>query len=126
MKLTPIQEIKCFLCGSSESKLFDRRFFRGELITNRICRACGFVYQSPRMSPTQLEEFYANEYRRLYQGDDGPVQKDFAVQKARAANLLEFTRSQGVNHLGRHLDIGSSIGYMLKTFMQKHQFLDEN
>lgn len=111
-------EVNCPLCGSQECSLFDLRVFRGEQVTNRLCRRCGFVYQSPRMPQEKLDQFYASEYRQLYQGDSAPVKKDLAIQKARADHLLGFMRSNGVNQLDRCLDIGSSAGLLLNAFSQ--------
>jgi hypothetical protein len=68
----------CPLCSSSQSLPFDQRTFRGQPVANRLCRACGLVYQSPRMSDAELEAFYAESYRQLYQGSQGPDAKDLA------------------------------------------------
>ena len=83
-----IQVETCPLCGGSQSRLFDQRSFRGQPVTNRVCRACGLVYQSPRMSDAELEEFYARTYRQLYQGKDEPDAKDLAVQRGREISDL--------------------------------------
>ena len=108
----------CPLCGHDESRPFDTRAFRGYTIHNRICTRCGLVYQSPRMSAEELEAFYTAEYRRLYQGNEGPSPKDLQVQAQRAQALLAFTQAT-VPSVQRHLDIGCSAGFLLKAF-QKH------
>jgi len=95
--------------------LFDRRLFHEELVINRICKKCGFVFQSPRMTQARLDQFYVREYRQLYQGDAGPVPKDLLAQSARAANLVAFLKSHGVMQLSRHLDIGASAGLLLQA-----------
>jgi SAM-dependent methyltransferase len=105
----------CPLCSSDHSRLFDQREFRGQTVTNRVCLNCGLVYQSPRMTEAESAEFYAAEYRRLYQGDEGPNAKDIAVQRARADSLYEFT-SRHVTLVTRHLDIGCSSGLLLQRF----------
>jgi 2-polyprenyl-3-methyl-5-hydroxy-6-metoxy-1,4-benzoquinol methylase len=105
----------CPLCGSVQSRIFDRRKFRNQDVTNRICNHCGLVYQSPRMSESELAEFYQQEYRQLYQGDEGPNPKDLAVQRGRANFLAKFTQSQ-IASAGRHLDIGCSAGLLLQRF----------
>ena len=74
----------CPLCGASSSAPFDQREFRGQLVTNVICRRCGLVYQSPRMTEAESQAFYEAEYRLLYQGQEGPNPKDLAVQTDRA------------------------------------------
>jgi SAM-dependent methyltransferase len=105
----------CPLCNSATSKPFDTRQFRGQDVINRICGNCGLVYQSPRMSAVELDEFYASEYRQVYQGDEGPTQKDLFVQHGRADALLDFISPLDIQPK-RYLDIGSSSGIMLKRF----------
>jgi len=111
------------LCGETGSRIFDQRSFRGFPVTNRICENCGFVFQSPRMTEVELQEFYAAEYRRLYQGSEGPAVKDLATQAQRARHLLDFlqrntTRSDAFNEDSLFLDIGSSSGKLLECFGQ--------
>lgn len=108
-------ETTCPLCRSAASRLFDRRKFRDQPVSNFICLDCGLVYQPPRMNAAELEAFYAQEYRRLYQGQAGPDLKDLAVQKARAGALAEFLRKAGIE-FQRHLDIGCSAGELLNFF----------
>lgn len=103
------------LCGNASSQLFDRREFRDHPFTNRLCQHCGLVYQSPRMSASELEAFYADEYRQLYQGSAGPNPKDLAVQSARARVLADFLTRQ-VAQVARYLDIGCSAGLLLQQF----------
>ncbi len=107
----------CPLCGSDQSSPFDQRSFRGIPVVNRMCRSCGLVYQSPRMTDQELNEFYESEYRQLYQGSQGPDRKDLAVQNGRADALLNFTR-QYAEKVERHLDIGCSAGLLLQNFQK--------
>ena len=70
---TPLtMTINCPLCASTRSILFDQRSFRQVLVSNRACLECGLVYQSPRMSDQDLEAFYEEEYRQVYQGSQEP------------------------------------------------------
>lgn len=112
----PVQH--CSLCGSTQSELFDHRLFHDQPVNNRLCGYCGFVYQSPRMTEAELDRFYAHEYRRLYQGDEGPSQKDLATQRARAGQLSGFVR-ENVKKISHHLDIGCSAGLLLQ-YLQEH------
>ena len=66
----------------------------------------------------ELEEFYTSEYRQVYQGDEGPTQKDFFVQNGRAKTLLAFMDAKNVQSR-RYLDIGSSSGILMKR-VQEH------
>jgi hypothetical protein len=105
----------CPLCHHESSQHFDTREFRGHTVTNRVCENCGLVYQSPRMSAVELDEFYATEYRQIYQGEEGPTQKDFRTQSERASALLKFVGGF-VTDVNRHLDLGCSTGILLEIF----------
>ncbi len=109
----------CPLCRAAFSQPFDQREFRGIPVSNRICSTCGLVFQSPRMSDEKLAQFYAEEYRKLYQGVAGPDPKDLAVQSARADVLLVFAQ-QHIPAIQRHLDIGCSAGLLLERFQAKY------
>lgn len=106
---------KCPLCGSEKTTLFDQRYFREVQVVNRICDHCGLVFQSPRMNPEELQAFYTQAYRQLYQDSEGPNQKDLRVQKARAGVLLAFSRPY-IESVTNHLDIGCSAGLLLSEF----------
>lgn len=105
----------CPLCGHTQSSLFDRRTFRGLVITNRICAVCGMVFQFPYKTRAELQQFYAGEYRTLYQGDEEPSARDIAIQQGRADHLLHFVEPV-IKSVVRHMDIGCSTGALLQRF----------
>ena len=105
----------CPLCGGLDSSLFDQRDFRGQTVTNRLCARCGCVYQYPHLTGKELDAFYEREYRQLYQGSEGPIPRDIAVQEERAVALQDFVQIHGAQ-FSRHLDIGSSAGILLRQF----------
>lgn len=107
----------CPLCQHDQSQLFDKRQFRGQPVENRLCTNCGLVFQSPRMTAAELDAFYAHEYRSIYQGEEGPTQKDLFVQNGRADWLLDFLAAQGITPT-RCLDIGASSGILLGRFAE--------
>jgi len=109
----------CPLCGDESSRLFDIRSFRGQKVVNRICKKCGLVFQSPRMTEVELGAFYASGYRLLQEGSSEPTARNVDIQQKRAGSLLDFVRSD-IPSLSRHLDIGCSIGILLKHFQSKY------
>ena len=111
----------CPLCGSptGDTALFDQRSLHGVLVINRLCSNCGLVIQSPRMTDAELEEFYEQEYRLLYQGSAGPNPKDLAVQAGRAQALVNLTQ-EVIPAVNRHLDIGCSAGLLLQGFQRAY------
>ena len=108
---------QCPLCGGRQSNLFDQRKFHQQTVINRLCKHCGMVFQSPRMSDAELDSFYQAEYRQLYQGSAGPNAKDLAIQRSRAQALVEFAQT-AIKPGVRHLDIGCSSGLLLQGFAQ--------
>lgn len=109
----------CPLCGSNRSAFFDRREFRGQVVTNRLCQECGLVYQSPRMTEAESAAFYAEEYRLLYEGSTDPTARNVTVQHGRAESLYAFARPV-VGTVARHLDIGCSLGLLLQRFQEAY------
>jgi 2-polyprenyl-3-methyl-5-hydroxy-6-metoxy-1,4-benzoquinol methylase len=89
------------------------------VVINRICLGCGLVYQSPRMTEEESIAFYQAEYRRVYQGEEGPIARDFSTQTARAASLLGFVQPY-IPALTSHLDIGCSTGLILQGFKKQY------
>ena len=108
----------CPLCNSERSRLFDSRSFHGKAVVNRICLACGLVFQSPRMTEAESGAFYAEEYRLLNEGSRDPTARNIAAQHARAESLLAFTGPL-VEKVTRHLDVGCSMGILLQCFSDK-------
>jgi SAM-dependent methyltransferase len=106
---------ECPLCGSEKNHLFDLREFHGQKVVNRICNACGLVFQSPRMDEAETASFYADEYRLLNEGSAGPTARNMSVQHARAEALAGFI-GPFIYQLSRHLDVGCSTGILLEQF----------
>jgi SAM-dependent methyltransferase len=110
----------CPLCGSKENSLFNRSTFLDRQITNRICDRCGLVFQSPRMTDEETDEFYKGEYRRMYhQGQERPSEKVLEVQRKRAATMQKIVAMK-VEKVSRHLEIGCSAGYLLLALQEQY------
>ena len=71
------------------------------------------------MSDAELDAFYQQEYRQLYQGSPGPSPKDLAVQVDRAGVLVSFAQGL-IPRIESHLDIGCSAGLLLQGFQHAY------
>jgi SAM-dependent methyltransferase len=71
------------------------------------------------MTEDELDAFYEKEYRQVYQGSEGPTQKDLFVQNGRADFLLDFIDNR-VHSVQRYLDIGCSTGILLERFRERY------
>lgn len=110
---------RCPLCRSGENRFFEHAQDGDHTLTYQLCESCGMVFQSPRLSERELDDFYRAEYRRLVQGDEGPSEKDLRVQAGRAGHLLTFAQRH-LKEIHAHLDIGSSAGMLLRTFQRAY------
>jgi 2-polyprenyl-3-methyl-5-hydroxy-6-metoxy-1,4-benzoquinol methylase len=110
----------CPLCGCDQSSLFDRRKFRGFEVVNVLCKNCGLVYQTPRMTAAELENFYQEKYREIYQGSEGPNEQDLMIQNARAKYLVRLIEDMGIEEIGRYVDIGSSAGLLMEEIQNAY------
>ncbi len=110
---------RCPLCGRSTFELFERQRKADGELTYVLCRTCGMVVQSPRMSDEELGAFYVAGYRQTVQATEAPTDKDLRVQAGRARHLVRLCRSV-VPEITRHLDIGSSSGALLRAFRRAY------
>lgn len=110
---------RCPLCGGAEHRFFEDAMIDDRSLTYQLCTSCGMVFQSPRMSNEELQEFYRAEYRLLVQGEEGPSEKDRRIQAGRARNLLAFAQRH-LKEVRTHLDIGSSVGTLLLAIQNEY------
>ena len=116
----PESVTNCPLCEQESSTIFDQRDFRGFKVVNVLCSNCGLIYQTPRMTGPELEDFYQAEYREIYQGSQGPCERDLIVQKARADRLVNFLKQIGIDKVNRFADIGSSSGLLMEKVQKAY------
>jgi SAM-dependent methyltransferase len=104
----------CPLCDGERHRSFESVMDGERELVYQMCATCGMVFQSPRMTMEELDDFYQSEYRVLVQGQEGPSEKDRRVQAGRARHLVAFCKPH-VSEVNLHLDIGSSAGSLMKA-----------
>lgn len=129
-----MEHVNCDLCGSDSDNavvLWDKterekagvlrsvviRDEQGNIIQGRnvICKRCGLVYVTPRLTKKELDRFYAEDYRKIYNGGHG-----FEAEKRHAENAFQVL--QGIRPFsrlrylpeGKLLDVGCSTGKLLE------------
>lgn len=124
-----MEQVYCDLCGSTNHEvLWDKtsreqcgilrsvvvRDGEGNILNGRnvICKDCGLVYISPRISREELDRFYEHDYRQIYKTSDNT---DIEQQHAQHAyQLLQEERLL----VGKLLDVGCSTGQLVKLVKQ--------
>ncbi len=102
---------KVGLAPEVDYEVIPKTFIRALIITNYfICHNCGLIFQNPRLSEEELDIFYRDGYyRNIINLTDKEMDYD---EKIRAQNDSKIIRKI-IGKVGRHLDIGSSRGYLL-------------
>ena len=108
--------MKCLLCSSEKSVVFEEVSSFGYPLVYFRCRQCGMIFQSAEDAQAADPDFYAETYREIYQGDPEPTAKDLFVQKSRAEFLIRFLTQNHISAPARILDIGASSGMLLSAF----------
>jgi len=110
VELVDISE--CPVCGSLSRSPFESVRENERTVTYQLCRSCGTVYQSPRMTDDSLRSYYEAEYVTQHQHATGVTEKELRIQAGRARNLAQMLTSE-ISSVERHLDIGSSTGSLM-------------
>ena len=105
---------RCLLCNSTRLATFDLSHFRGAFVTNQICKECGLVFQSPRLTAQSLEAYYRDNYASMHQGAEVVNDEELRIQSARAENLVQLLRVGGLSP-DDHLDLGCSTGRLMQA-----------
>jgi len=107
----------CGICTSSSAQQIESTDRSGKPLRVVVCGNCGVVRNDPIPSPTELQEFYSNEYRASYKGTREPRLRHAARYFPLTANHIRDewpTYKQAESFL----DIGSGSGEFLFLMQQ--------
>ncbi len=108
--------MNCILCGSGQQEEFAKVESFGYPLVYFQCENCGLIFQSTDGSRAADEAFYTETYRKIYQANAEPTEKDLWVQEKRALSLAGLLQTLKIQPRERILDIGASSGLLLETF----------
>jgi SAM-dependent methyltransferase len=114
-----VEVLACPICGSGDWRPFESLDSDGDRVDYRLCKNCGTVYQSPRMSDEELDAYYLSNYVTEHQRAESVTEKELRVQAGRARHLARLI-SREVSTVSRHLDIGSSTGKLMEAVRQAY------
>ncbi len=101
----------CVLCDEASSRLL----FEIPPYGYRACMACGLVRLSPRVAGSDLERFYRESYRDVYDGTSVPLDKQLAnpTFDFRARRLARHSKGR------RFLEVGCGDGNFLAVLRSR-------
>lgn len=101
------------LCGASDALTLVDRDRYGLPAPNVMCRSCGIVRSTPRLSPDSLTSFYEHDYRELYSGSRTASSDFFTSMVAMGQRLRVYLHTQGVYAPAKVADVGCGAGGLL-------------
>ena len=111
------ESVPCACCGSLETELIAERDRYGLYFSVQLCKGCGMVYTSPRMTDASYGEFYDNEYRPLYVGSERATDDFFAEQRNQGRRIYNFLRGAGeMRDAMKIVEVGCGAGGILDFF----------
>ncbi|SEA44310.1 class I SAM-dependent methyltransferase [Alkalimonas amylolytica] len=107
------------LCGQQDDDVLAEKDRYGLPVRTVICRQCGQLRTSPRMTAQSYQQFYQHDYRPLYVGAAEASEEFFGKQYGHGRQILTYLQSQ-VPQLGNKvLEIGCGAGGILYAFQQQ-------
>ncbi len=84
-----------------------------------LCKDCGLLFTSPRMTPGSVAKFYEDDYRAIYRGKSKATQSFFDDQIRHGRQVLRrVAREKSVAKGNRVFDIGCGAGGVLIPFKE--------
>ena len=110
----------CEICGGKDTKVFIKKISWNDkkygILPVHCCNNCGMVFQNPRFS----KDFYFDYYKKIYRDITLKTQtpsKDFTNDQIRRGKILYNFLKPLLPKKGSMLDVGCSVGLMMKEFM---------
>ena len=116
------EPVACF-CGSTSALLVTDKDRYGFDHPMWLCKECGVIYANPRMTDESYAEFYATEYRKIYDDQSGFIADQSTEAQAErgersAMALRDYLRDTQEFTPSVVFDIGCNSGAWLKPFLE--------
>jgi SAM-dependent methyltransferase len=116
------EDVFCPVCETDDYKLLAQKDRYGLAVNTVICKKCGLLITTPRMTLSSLSNFYADDYRELYTGSKF-AQFDFADEQYKhGLNIAKFIKTRS-NILSFQdmlvIEVGCGAGGILAAFKQQ-------
>lgn len=114
------EDISCLVCELNNFEKLAEKDRYGLRMNVVICKNCGLIQTNPRMNYASYNEFYNEEYRKLYEGSEN-ITKEFVKQYNRGKAIFDYVKKITQNSFTNKfvVEIGSSTGGVVKFFEEK-------
>ncbi len=115
------REVPCNLCGEQDAEPIGERDRNGLAVRSVICKRCGLIFLSPRLTPAWYGRYYEVEYRRqmvAFHGNGLDTLNPATIFRGQLRHgqfLLDYLRRVQPRAPRSILEIGCSAGGLLKT-----------
>lgn len=122
------EEICCDICGSNEKEIISTKARINTKVTTVICKTCGLIYISPRLSDEKYKEFY-EKYNRDSKGVEYHIDPDKLKNRIKSEiksqiglgnRIIKCLEENNIDMKNKKiLDIGCAEGFALLPFKEK-------
>ena len=85
-----LEKVPCCICGNESFQELARKDRYGLSVSVVICRDCGLIQTNPRMDQCAYDNFYNEEYRKLYVGTEVATENFFKNQYNKGKSIHNF------------------------------------
>lgn len=110
------EPVACF-CGSTSAQLVTDKDRYGFDHAMWLCKDCGIIYANPRMTEASYAQFYAEEYRQIYDQPGDEAEEQTARGMKAATALQTYLIEQQDCRPSVVFDIGCNAGAWLQPFL---------
>lgn len=112
---------ECEICSSKKTKLLKKKISWNNgifgVLPVHCCLNCGFVFQNPRFSKKFYFNYYKKTYRDITLKTQIPPKIYLKDQLSRGNKLFKFLK-KFLPKKGSMIDVGCSVGLMMKPFLK--------
>ena len=116
-----VECVSCCICGNENFEVLSEKDRYGLYHPVGICRDCGLVQVNPRMTQESYQQFYGNEYRKLYMGRDSLTDGVFKGEYQHGAYIYHYLTDKLLRQVSGCfiVEVGCGSGGILQYFKEK-------
>jgi SAM-dependent methyltransferase len=113
-----LEDLLACPCGSTDGEPLASHDRFGLPIGVVLCGSCGLVRSTPRLSTTDLPDFYQHDYHGLHMSLPAPDPSTALVRRGQGAAIFALLRDQLPDGPLRVAEIGAATGQVLREFAE--------